>query len=304
VQTGSGSERNGILRLALYATPICLAALAGLLYFTGGTKNSALQTGSVQVVGSETMRPVVTTCAADFMTRNPQADIIVRGGGSGDGIAALLHGMVDVGMTSRDLSRRERDFAVSKGIEISVSELALDGITVIVNRASAVTALNLGQLRDIFAGKIRSWRELEGGDADILAFARAAGSGTASLFDDRVLGEESYAASVQRMPTNEAIVAEVATRPGAIGYTGLGALRSAGDRVKAVALRTDSQPAPVAPTSETIQSGHYPLTRTLYFATAGKPSGTAKAFLDFCSSASGQVLLQRAGYVATTHAAQ
>ena len=306
MQTTSGSGRSGILRLALYATPFCLAALAALLYFSSGAENSALQTGSVQVVGSETMRPVVTTCAADFMTRNPQADIIVKGGGSGDGIAALLHGMVDVGMTSRDLSRRERDFAVSKGIEISVSELALDGITVIVNRANAVTALDLGQLRNIFTGKIRTWRELEGGDAEISAFARAAGSGTASLFDDRVLGEETYAASVQRMPTNEAIVAEVATRPGAIGYTGLGALRGAGDRVKVVALRTDQQSAPVTPTSEAIRSGNYPLTRTLYLATAGKPSGTAKAFLDFCSSASvsGQALLQRAGYVAIARAAQ
>ena len=59
----------------------------------------------MQIVGSETMRPVVTACAEEFMTRNPQADIIVKGGGSGDGIAALLHGIVDIGMTSRDLSQ-------------------------------------------------------------------------------------------------------------------------------------------------------------------------------------------------------
>ena len=78
MQTGGGSGRSGIVRLALYATPIFLAALAAFFYFSSGAENSALQTGSVQVVGSETMRPVVTTCAADFMTRNPQADIIVR----------------------------------------------------------------------------------------------------------------------------------------------------------------------------------------------------------------------------------
>ena len=293
---------GGVLRLALYAAPIGLGALAALFYFSSGAENAALQSGSVQVAGSETMRSVVTACAADFMTRNPQADVIVKGGGSGDGIAALLHGLVDIGMTSRDLSRRERDYAASKGIEISISELALDGITIIVNRGNAVTALNLGQLRNIFAGKIRNWRELEGGDAEILAFARAAGSGTASLFDDRVLGEETYAAAVARMPTNEAIVAEVAARPGAIGYTSLGALRGAGDRVHVIALRADPQSAPVAPTAETIRSGDYPLTRTLYLGVAGKPSGTAKAFLDFCASAGGQALLQRAGYVGIARA--
>lgn len=294
----------GISRLALYATPIPVAALAVLLYFSSGAENSTLQTGSVQVAGSETMRPVVTACAADFMTRNPQADIIVKGGGSGDGIAALLHGMVDVGMTSRELSPRERDYAASKGIEISVSGLALDGITVIVNRANAITALDLGQLKSIFAGNIRNWQELGGGEADIAGFARAAGSGTASLFGDRVLGDAPYAASVRRLPTNEAIVAEVAKQPGAIGYASLGALRGASDRVKVIALRADPQSAPVTPTSAAIRAGDYPLTRTLYFGTAGKPAVTAKAFLDFCAGASGQALLQRMGYVGLAPAGQ
>jgi phosphate transport system substrate-binding protein len=292
------SRRQGAPRLALYGTPVvALAALAVLLYFVVGRGEPAQLSGSAQVAGSETMRPVVTACAEDFMGRNPQADVVVRGGGSGDGIAALLHGMVDIGMTSRPLSRREQDYAASKGIELSVSDLALDGIAIIVNRANAITALGIGELQKIFTGKIRNWRELDGAELEIAAFARAAGSGTASLFGERVLGEETYSGSIMPLPTNEAIVAEVAARPGAIGYTGLGALRTAGDRVKLIALRTDAQPTPVAPTAEAIRSGHYPLTRTLYLGTAGNPSDTARAFIDFCLSPSGQALLQRAGYV-------
>jgi hypothetical protein len=150
VQSASRFRPDGMARLALYATPICLAAFVGLVYFTyfkDGSDSSSLQSGSVQISGSETMRPVVTTCAEEFMTRNPKADIIVKGGGSGDGIAALLHGIVDIGMMSRELSPRERDYAASKNIPLSVSELALDGVTVIVNRAIAVTALGLGQLQ-------------------------------------------------------------------------------------------------------------------------------------------------------------
>jgi phosphate transport system substrate-binding protein len=294
---GTDSRRSSAFRLVLYATPICLAAIAGFLYLSGSADGAAREAGSVQIVGSETMRPVVAACAEEFMTRNPQADIIVKGGGSGDGIAALFHGIVDIGMTSRNLSRAERDYAVAKGIEISVFELALDGIAIVVNRASVVAALDLGQLRSIFTGRVRNWRELGGADAEILLFARAAGSGTASLFGERVLGDDAYAASVQRLPTNEAIVAEVAAQYRAIGYTDLGALRRAGDRIKAVALRGDVQSPPVLPTAESIRSGSYPLARSLYLSTAGRPSGTVKAFLDFCSSASGQALLQRAGYV-------
>ena len=299
-----GFRRSVVVRSAFYTTPVLLVAVVGLLYLSSGTESSNLETGSVQVVGSETMRPVVTACAEEFMARNPQADIVVQGGGSGDGIAALLHGVVDLGMTSRDLSSRERDYAASQGIEISAVGLALDGITVVVNRANAVAALDLAQLRDIFAGSIRDWRELGGAAGEIVVLGRAGTSGTASLFAERVLGGDPYAPSVQHLPTNEAIVAEVAAEPRAIGFTDLGAFRRAGEQVKAVALRTDAQPEPVSPTPDAIRSGSYPLARTLYLSAAGEPSGTVKAFLDFCSGASGQALLQRAGYVGIGPAVQ
>lgn len=163
----SGSGHGGLVRLALYATPILLAAVAAHFYFGGSAETAAPRFSSVQVVGSETMRPVVTACAEEFMSRYPEADIIVKGGGSGDGIAALLHGVVDIGMTSRDLSGRERDYALSKNIDIAAFELALDGIAVIVNQANAIETLDRAQLRDIFAGKIRDWRELGGGEGEI-----------------------------------------------------------------------------------------------------------------------------------------
>jgi phosphate transport system substrate-binding protein len=101
----------------------------------------------------------------------------------------------------------------------------------------------------------------------------------------------------------------VAARPGAIGYAGLGALRVGGDRVRAVALTAGAQASPVNATPvnatpETIIAGTYPLSRKLYLATAGPPLGTAKAFIDFCLSANGQALFQRAGYVSMKSAAR
>jgi phosphate transport system substrate-binding protein len=291
----------GIGRAATYGILILvsLIGLAALLYFVGSSDRSAATTGSVQVAGSESMRPVVTACAEAFMTRNPKADVIVRGGGSGDGIAALLHGLVDVGMASRDLSKRERDYALSKGIEITQFPLALDGIAIVVNRTNPVAGLSLVQVQSVFAGKVRNWRELGGEDREIRLFGRSAGSGTATLFAERVVGETPQAESVENLPTNEAIVAQVAAQPAAIGYTGLGALTGARDRIKAVSIRDDQQSTAAAATPEAIRSGRYPLARTLSFVTAREASSASKAFLDFCLGASGQALVQRAGYVGT-----
>jgi phosphate transport system substrate-binding protein len=267
-----------------------IASTAVYLYFAQPHDDGSAESGSVQVVGSESMRPAVTACAEDFMTRNP--------------VAALLHGIVDIGMTSRELSQRERDYAVGRGFAVAVFPMALDGVTIVVNHANPITALSIDQLREIFTRKIRDWRELEGFDGEITPFARAAGSGTASLFGERALGEEEYGPSVQRLPTNEAIVAEVAARAGAIGYAGLGALRVGGDKVRAVALTAGAQASSVHATPETIIAGTYPLSRTLYLATAGPPLATAKAFIDFCLSPNGQALFQRVGYVSMKSAAR
>ena len=158
--------------------------------------------------------------------------------------------------------------------------------------------LSLDQLRQIFTGKVRSWREFGGAQPDIVVLARMAGSGTSALFLQRVLAGEDYAESVQRMPTNTAIVAEVTNRPSAIGYSGLEAVQAARSRVKVVALQAAPQSLPVLPILETIRSGSYPLARTLHFYTAGEPSGLIKDFIDFCRSSHGQELVRKAGFIA------
>lgn len=286
----------------LFAAPVAIAAGAAFLYFGVDRASSSLQTGSVQIVGSETIRPILSACAEDFLARNPQADVIVKGGGSGDGIAAVLHGIADIGMTSRVLSNAERQFASSKGIELSVNELALDGVSIIVGQGNRIAALDFTQLRDIYSGRIRNWRELSGPDLEIMVYGRATGSGTAALFAERILDGGAYSPLVKQLATNEAIVAEVAARPGALGYTGFGALRTGGERIRPVAVRADVNAAAVAPAPESIRTGSYPLARALYLAVPGKPAGAVKAFLDFCGGAGGQVLIQRAGYVAAVAA--
>src|SRR5262249_29570822 len=151
-----------------------------------------------------------------------------------------------------------------------------------------IASLDIIRLRDIFSGKIVNWRDLEVDLPAIAALARAPGSGTELLFSERVMVDTAYGADVHKLPTNEAIVAEVGRQPGAIGYTGLGALRSGGDRIKVIALRTVADSQPVSPTTETIHDASYPLARTLLLVTAGSPSGTAKAFLEFCQGPSGR----------------
>ncbi|RUU25565.1 MULTISPECIES: phosphate ABC transporter substrate-binding protein [unclassified Mesorhizobium] len=259
-----------------------------------GPASGPVAGGSLQIMGSETMRPVVTVCAEAFMADNPEADIIVRGGGSGDGMAALLHGMIDIGMISRPLSPKEIGFATAKGIDLTQFELALDGVAIVVHRTNPLREIDVDQLRAIWSGDLSQWRELSGGPGEIQPLARAKGSGTEEVFAERVLKGQREGVA-KELPTNEAIVAEVAAQPNAIGYTGLGALRNASDRVHVLAIR--SQSSSVLPSADTVWSGTYPLTRALLLINPGTPSGLAASFIAYCTGPAGQALVKRAGYV-------
>ena len=121
MKTARNARTYRAVAIAFCTVAIGVAAVVGVHSFNGTSNTVTPISGSVQIAGSETMRSVVTTCAEEFMTRNPQSDVIVKGGGSGDGIAALLHELVDIGMASRDLTARERDYAASQGIRLAVT---------------------------------------------------------------------------------------------------------------------------------------------------------------------------------------
>jgi phosphate transport system substrate-binding protein len=293
----SAGRRRALLLLALL-----IAAIVGTAAYFGISSLLAADAApydSLQITGSESMRPVIAACAEDFMSKSPQSDVIVRGGGSGEGISALLHGLVEMGMSSRPLTEKEQRFASVNGIALSISPFAIDGIAIIVHPSNPLDELDLLQLKAVYAGKIRSWRDLGGApDGEILTIARASGSGTASLFAERVLGG-TEAQARQKFATNEAIVDEVAGRPDAMGYSGLGAVHKAGDRIKILAIRADPQGAAVAPLADSLRSGDYPLARTLYLLGTSPPTKIAESFLSHCLGPSGVTLLQRAGYVST-----
>jgi phosphate transport system substrate-binding protein len=143
------------------------------------------QVGSVQLKGSETLRPLLTMCAEDFMARHPHIDVMVQGGGSGTGIAALLQGTVDIGMASRALSDKEQQYAARRGLEVRTFDVALDGIAVVVHADNPVETLTLEQLREIFTGNLQSWQDVGGVPQTIIVLSRMAGSGTAELFRQR-----------------------------------------------------------------------------------------------------------------------
>jgi phosphate transport system substrate-binding protein len=242
----------------------------------------------IVVEGSTTVLPIAQKAAEVFMNNNPSADISVRGGGSGVGIASLIDKNCDIADASRAMKDTEYEKAASRGVEAKANVIAMDGICVIVNPSNNVGAMPKNQIKDIFTGKVSNWKDVGGSDGKIVVISRDSSSGTFEAFGELVLKGEKVRPDALLQASNQAVTSVVSKTPGAIGYVGLGYVSSS---VKA--LEVDG----VKPSKETVLTGKYAIGRPLFMYTNGAPKGLVKQFLDFILSPEGQKIVEEEGFV-------
>lgn len=244
--------------------------------------------GQLVVQGSTTVLPIAQATAEVFMQNNPQANISVRGGGSGNGIAALIEGTCDIATASRPMKVKEILLCQKKGISPVPHIVAMDGIAIIVHPSNPIQGLSTEEIKDIYTGKITNWKELGGKDLKIVVVSRDSSSGTFETFGTIVLKGEKVIPESLVQASNQTVATVISTTKGAIGYVGLGYISNT---VKA--LRVNG----VIPEQETVVSGKYPISRPLYMYTDGAPQGVAKDFLEFICSEEGQKIVEEQGFV-------
>ena len=246
------------------------------------------QEGQLVLQGSTTVLPIAQAAAEVFMQKNPQANISVRGGGSGNGIAALIDGTCDIADASRSMKVEEILLCQKKGISPVSNIIAMDGIAVVVHPSNPVEGLSMEQIKDIYAGKVTNWKEVGGKDQKIVVVSRDSASGTFETFNELVLKGEKVTPEALAQASNQAVATTVASSEGAIGYVGLGYLN---ETIKALAVNG------VIPEQETVVSGKYPISRPLYMYTNGAPQGVAKDLIEFIWSEEGQKIVKEQGFV-------
>lgn len=276
-----------------------VAALGALALLLTVALFAAPETGqrAQQVVakGSDTLVNLASAWAEAYMKLHPGASISVTGGGSGTGIAAMLNRTCDIADCSRRWKDSEKQQAAKLGVTPVEHIVAYDGISVVVNKNNPVETLTLDQIRKIFNGSYKSWRQVGGPGEKIGVVTRDTSSGTYVFFQEDVLMKDDYATSARMLPSNAAITSAVTQDRWSIGYVGLGyALTS---DVRTVKVKK-SETAPAAlPSVATVMSGEYPISRPLLMYTNGEPSGATRDFLEFAKSAAGQRIVDDMKFV-------
>ena len=248
----------------------------------------------LQIEGSTTVGPIADAFAEVFGRKYKNVSITVKKTGSGDGAAALIDGRCDIATMSRFMKPKEFKKAVEKGIMPVAHAVAMDGVCVVVHPSNPVKALSCEQVRKIYKGEIKNWKQLGGANKKIVVISRDTSSGTYETFHKLLMKKQKMTKSVEYVNSNPQAHARVKTTTGAIAYVGLGFVDKS---VKA--LKLDG----VTPTRKTIATGKYPISRPLFMFTNGYPKlgSTVHAFVTFHLTERGQEVIEAKGFVPLTN---
>ena len=263
---------------------------------SSGPPASGAVTGSIVVSGSSTVQPISEAVSEAFKAQNPGFDYTVEGPGTGDGFKKFCAGETDISDASRKIKDDETEAGAcqANGIDYVELKIAIDGISVLTSpRNTAVTCLSFSDLYSLLGPEsvgFQSWSDAQG-------LARELGSNTtfpAAPLSITGPGEESgtfdsfieialdgiakarpgaiaegsshtttrpdYTASAN----DNAIIEGIAGSETSLGWVGFAFYEENVDKVKAVGISKDANGTCVEPTAETIASGEYPISRSLY----------------------------------------
>jgi len=244
--------------------------------------------GQLQIKGSTTVLPIAQKVADPFMKAHPDVKLSISGGGSGNGIKALIDKATDIAMASRAMKDKEVALAKEKGVEPMAHEIAYDCIVPVVHPDNPVTDISMDQLKEIYMGKVTNWKDLGGPDMEVVVISRDTSSGTYEVWESKVMDKERVYPGALLQASNGAVVQAVSKNKNAIGYIGYGYMD---ESTKGLTVNgIEGKP-------ETALNGEYPVSRALYLYTQGESEGDVKSFIDFVLSADGQALVKEAGFV-------
>ena len=267
---------NIIKKAALGLVMLCLMT---------GTASAA---NSIVIKGSTTVLPVAQGTLEAFMKANPGVQMSLSGGGSGEGIKALIDKTTDIATSSREIKDKEIELAKSKGVNPVAHVVAYDAIIPVVHPKNKVSNLTIDQLSQIYQGNITNWKEVGGDDLKIVVISRDSSSGTFESWDHFVMKKTKVTPRAQMLASNGALVTAVAKNKYAIAYLGIGYVNKS---VKPLQVNG------ITASIQTAMSKEYPFSRELYMYTNGEPQGQTAKYISFVKSADGQKIVAKEGFV-------
>lgn len=273
---------------------ILIIALAFLSIACGNKKsnNSDNQsvglTGSVAIDGSGTVFPVSEAVAEEFLRVEPQVKVTVGESGTGGGFKKFGAGVIDISDASREIKGKEIELCKENGIEYVQLTVALDGITVVVNKDNTwATSMTIEELKKLWEpnSKITKWNQIrnEWPNEEIHLYGPNTSHGTYDFFTEVIMGESGASRTDYNAVSDyNVIVQGIEKDKNALGYLGLSYYEENKDKLGVVGI--DNGNGSVLPSIETVANNTYaPLSRSLFIFVSLKSTQRpeVKKFVEF-----------------------
>lgn len=271
-----------------------MVTMVGGMFVGCGNSNQGSEAGStITISGSSAMLPLMEQSIEKFNEMKPGNTINAQAGGSGTGLTQVLDGTVNIG--NSDVYAKDK-LTAEQAKELVDHKVIAQGFGIVVNKESGITNLTKAQIKDIFSGKVKNWKEVGGKDMEILVIHRPASSGTRATFVEKVLDgkkelENDSIGAIQ--DSNGAVLTAMKKNGGAISYVALSYMNNEEAKNTLNLVSIDGKDATV----QNIKDGKYDFWSWGHMYTKGEANGLAKEFIDFVGSSDNKESIENLGLI-------
>ncbi|MBI4971690.1 MAG: phosphate ABC transporter substrate-binding protein [Candidatus Omnitrophica bacterium] len=251
-----------------------LLAVCIFLFLGAGTVGAEISYAGSSTIGEN----IMPKARQVFVQETGDKFDSIENVGSGKGLDALTEGRVNLTGVSRPLFPGEK----ARGFYYQI--IGYDAIAIFVHKKNPVRNLTKEQVKNIFTGRTKNWKEVGGNDAPIVCITETWGNKRATMieFQKLALGGLDYCPDRKEVDEPKDQVEMLAAEENGIVFASAAFSRL---EIKAVSINN------IAPLAENIFSGVYLFSRPLFLVTRGYPKGDLKRFFDFILSQKGQQIV-------------
>jgi phosphate transport system substrate-binding protein len=255
---------------------------------------------TIAVDGSSTVYPISQAMAVEFLS------ISVSESGTTNGFNAFIDRRASICDASRAITENEIAACKEKGIEYVELQIAIDGLSVVVNpKNDWVTCITTEQLKKIWdkESPVQKWSDVDPAwpNEPIKLFGAGTQSGTFDYFTEVINGKARQCRTDYSQSENDNVLVEgVAGDKFAMGFFGFAYYAENQDHLKALAITHGDKATCVMPTAATILSGEYtPLSRPLFIYVNKEDLNRPEVaqFVEYYLSETGQDLVAKKQYI-------
>jgi phosphate transport system substrate-binding protein len=230
----------------------------------------------VHLRGSTTLMPIAQMIAETYMNENPDASVVVSGGGTARGYKAILDGTADIAMASSVMPDDLLSGTRYQGIKLQNTLLGYATIVTVVHPSNPIQNLSLKQLKDVFTGRINNWKQLGGADAPIKVYVGPPTGGITDTWKHLILGEDDTYTPSGIVMSNDDRIKEILKYPTAITFLTLGSVHT--NKLKILQINN------VSPDASSVKDGRYLLRAPLILVTKESSSMATRNFINYFSA--------------------